>query len=157
VFTHGYGFTVSTVNAFGPDGLPLYFVKDLGRSGKVQGIPQLGLSSLRVRQTLPVGLPRLYFGSAEAHYVIAPTQVREFEYPEGELNLYSHYDGSGGVPIHGPLDRLLADLPQPLGLELLGLLAGGGGLVVAAAARVAHRAVSLGAGVVSWSSAAGAA
>jgi uncharacterized membrane protein (UPF0182 family) len=47
--------------------------------------------------------------------VIAPTQVREFDYPEGDLNLYSHYDGSGGVPIHGPLDRLLAALylPEP--------------------------------------------
>ena len=115
VFTHGYGFTVSTVNAFGPDGLPLYFVKDLGRSGKVQGIPQLGLSTPMVREALPVGLPRLYFGSAKAPYVIAPSQVREFDYPEGELNLYSHYDGTGGVPIHGPLDRLMAAayLPEP--------------------------------------------
>ena len=115
VFTHGYGFTVSTVNAFGPDGLPLYFVKDLGRSGKVQGIPQLGLTTPSVREALPVGLPRLYFGAAKAHYVIAPSQVREFDYPEGELNLYSHYDGTGGVPIHGPLDRLMAAayLPEP--------------------------------------------
>lgn len=115
VFTHGYGFTVSTVNAFGPDGLPLYFVKDLGRSGKVQGIPQLALSTPSVREALPVGLPRLYFGAAKAHYVIAPSQVREFDYPEGELNLYSHYDGIGGVPIHGPLDRLMAALylPEP--------------------------------------------
>ena len=108
VFTHGYGFTVSTVNAFGPDGLPLYFVKDLGRSGKVQGIPQLGISTPAVRRAMPVGLPRLYFGAARAPYVIAPTQVREFDYPEGDLNLYSHYDGSGGVAIHGPLDRLMA-------------------------------------------------
>ena len=115
VFTHGYGFTVSTVNAFGPDGLPLYFVKDLGRSGKVQGIPQLGISTPAVRRALPVGLPRLYFGAARAPYVIAPTQVREFDYPEGDLNLYSHYDGRGGVPIHGPLDRLMAAayLPEP--------------------------------------------
>jgi uncharacterized protein len=115
VFTHGYGFTVSTVNAFGPDGLPLYFVKDLGRSGKVQGIPQLGLNSASVRAALPVGLPRLYFGSARAPYVIAPTQVREFDYPEGDLNLYSHYDGNDGVLIHGPLDRLMAAayLPEP--------------------------------------------
>ena len=115
VFTHGYGFTVSTVNAFGPDGLPLYFVKDLGRSGKVQGIQQLGLDTSSVRAALPVGLPRLYFGSAPAHYVIAPSQVREFDYPEGELNLYSHYGGSDGVPIHGALDRLMAAayLPEP--------------------------------------------
>ena len=115
VFTHGYGFTVSTVNAFGPDGLPLYFVKDLGRGGKVQGIPQLGLDTRTVREALPVGLPRLYFGAARSPYVIAPTQVREFDYPEGDLNLYSHYDGTGGVPIHGPLDRLMAAiyLPEP--------------------------------------------
>ena len=115
VFTHGYGFTVSTVNAFGPDGLPLYFVKDLGRSGRVQGIPQLGLNSADVQRALPVGLPRLYFGSAPSHYVIAPTQVREFDYPEGELNLYSRYSGQGGVPIHGPFDRLMAALylPEP--------------------------------------------
>ena len=115
VFTHGYGFTVSTVNASGPDGLPLYFVKDLGRSGKVLGIPQLGLSQQRVAAALPVGRPRLYFASAPSPYAIAPTQVREFDYPEGELNVYSHYDGHAGVPIHGPLDRLLAAiyLPEP--------------------------------------------
>jgi len=115
VFTHGYGFTVSTVNAFGPDGLPLYFVKDLGRSGKVQGIAQLGLGDATVRRALPVGVPRLYFGSAKAPYAIAPTQVREFDYPEGELNIYSHYSGAGGVAIHGPLERLMAAayLPEP--------------------------------------------
>jgi len=115
VFTHGYGFTVSTVNAFGPDGLPLYFVKDLGRSGKVQGIEQLGLNTEVVQRALPVGRPRLYFGSAPAHYVIAPSQVREFDFPEGDLNVYSRYNGSGGLPIHGAFDRLMAALylPEP--------------------------------------------
>lgn len=108
VFTHGYGFTVSPVNVSGSDGLPLYFVKDLGRSGRVQALPQLGQSQKRVEQFLPVGRPRLYFASAPAPYAIAPSQVREFDYPEGELNVYSHYDGQAGVPIHGPLDRLMA-------------------------------------------------
>jgi uncharacterized membrane protein (UPF0182 family) len=89
VFTHGYGFTVSPVNASGPDGLPLYFVKDLGRSGRVQAIPQLGLSQQQVERALPVGRPRLYFASGAAPYAIAPTQVREFDYPEGDLNVYS--------------------------------------------------------------------
>ena len=110
VFTHGYGFTVSTVNASGPDGLPLYFVKDLGRSGKVQGIPQLGISDAQAQRALPVGRPKLYFASDRAPYAIAPTQVREFDYPEGDLNVYSHYDGLAGVPIHGPLDRVMAAL-----------------------------------------------
>jgi len=115
VFTHGYGFTVSPVNAFGPDGLPLFFVKDLGRSGRVQGIPALGISDARAREALPVGRPRLYFGSGPSPYIIAPSQVREFDFPEGELNIYSHYSGSGGMPIHGPLQRLMAAayLPEP--------------------------------------------
>lgn len=108
IFTHGYGFTVSTVNAFGSDGLPLYFVKDLGRSGKVQGIPQLGLSTEAVKAALPVGRPRLYFSSAPAPYAIAPTEVQELDYPDGDLNVYSHYSGSGGIPLANRLQRLAA-------------------------------------------------
>ncbi|MEB3235940.1 MAG: UPF0182 family protein [Cyanobacteriota bacterium] len=108
VFTHGYGFTVSSVNALGPDGLPLYFVKDLGRGGEVKGIPQLGIPTERVRQVLPVGRPRLYFSSAPAPYAIAPSLVREFDYPDGELNVYSHYDGRAGVPIGSLPLRLMA-------------------------------------------------
>jgi uncharacterized membrane protein (UPF0182 family) len=115
VFTHGYGFTVSPVNVFGPDGLPLFFVKDLGRSGRVQGIPELGITDAAARQALPVGRPRLYFASAPAPYVIAPSQVKEFDYPEGELNVYSHYTGTAGIPVNHPLQRLLAAayLPEP--------------------------------------------
>jgi len=108
VFTHGYGFTVSAVNAAGADGLPVYFVKDLGRGGQVQGIPQLGISNEQARNILPVGRPRLYFSSSKAPYAIAPSQVREFDYPDGDLNVYSRYDGEAGVPINSPLQRLLA-------------------------------------------------
>jgi uncharacterized membrane protein (UPF0182 family) len=108
VFTHGYGFTVSAVNAAGSDGLPLNFVKDLGRGGNVQGIPQLGISNEQARKILPVGRPRLYFSSSKAPYVIAPSQVREFDYPDGDLNVYSRYDGEAGVPLNSPLQRLLA-------------------------------------------------
>ena len=108
VFTNGHGFTVSPVNAAGPDGLPLFFVKDLGRSGRVQGIPQLGGSDAAARAALPVGRPSLYFASAPAPYAIAPTKVKEFAYPDGELNVYTHYDGTRGVPLVSPLQRLAA-------------------------------------------------
>ena len=108
VFTHGYGFTVASVNAVGPDGLPLFFVKDLGRSGKVQGIPQLGINTPRVKQMLPVGRPRLYFSSAPAPYAIAPSLVREFDYPDGDLNIYSRYDGRAGIPVGSLPLRLMA-------------------------------------------------
>lgn len=108
VFTHGYGFTVSPVNAFGADGLPLFFVKDLGRSGQVQGLAALGVNTADVIRQLPVGRPRLYYGSGAADYVLAPTRVREFDYPAGELNVYSHYTGARGVPVGRPWQRLLA-------------------------------------------------
>jgi len=108
VFTHGYGFTVSSVNAVGPDELPLYFVNDLGRGGIVQGIPQLGIPSARAKEVLPVGRPRLYFSSAATPYAIAPSQVREFDYPDGDLNIYSHYDGRAGIAVGTLPLRLMA-------------------------------------------------
>ncbi|MEB3170597.1 MAG: UPF0182 family protein, partial [Synechococcaceae cyanobacterium] len=43
VFTHGMGFTVSPVNTSGPDGLPEYFVSDLGNPPRISGSPQLGI------------------------------------------------------------------------------------------------------------------
>jgi len=108
VFTHGYGFTVSPVNVFGPDGLPLFFVKDLGRSGRVQGISQLGITDAEAQAAFPVGRPRLYFASAPAPYAIAPTKVQEFDFPDGELNVYSHYDGERGIPLTNAWQRFTA-------------------------------------------------
>ncbi|MFM9110620.1 MAG: UPF0182 family protein [Prochlorococcaceae cyanobacterium] len=110
VFTNGHGFTVSPVNAAGADGLPLFFVKDLGRSGQVRGIPKLGISDEQVRRALPIGNPSLYFASGPAPYVVAPTRVEEFAYPEGDLNVYTHYGGSRGVPLANPWVRLAASL-----------------------------------------------
>lgn len=108
VFTNGHGFTVSPVNVAGPDGLPLFFVKDLGRSGRARGIPQLGISDAIADEVLPVGRPSLYYSSGPAPYAIAPTKVREFAYPEGEINVYTHFDGRRGVKLATPLQRLQA-------------------------------------------------
>ena len=108
VFTHGYGFTVSPVNAFGADGLPLFFVKDLGRSGRVQGIPQLGIKDAEAQAAFPVGRPRLYFASGPAPYAIAPTKVQEFDFPDGELNVFTHYDGERGIPLTNAWQRFKA-------------------------------------------------
>ena len=110
VFTNGHGFTVSPVNVAGADGLPLFFVKDLGRSGRARGIPQLGVSDAAAQTVLPVGRPSLYYASGPSPYAIAPTKVREFAYPEGEINVYTHFDGSLGVPLATRLQRLQAAL-----------------------------------------------
>ena len=108
VFTHGQGFTVSPVNAYTTEGMPTYFVKNLGRSGEVQGSAQLQISNADAKRAFPVGRPQLYFGAAPSQYVVAPTKVREFDYPDGEQNVYSHYKGNGGIPLGKPLERLMA-------------------------------------------------
>lgn len=110
VFTHGHGFTVSPVNAFGSDGLPLFFVKDLGRSRRVQGLPQLGISDAAARAALPVGRPQLYYSSGPSPYAIAPTKVQEFDYPDGELNVYNHFSGTKGISLANRWHRLAAAL-----------------------------------------------
>ncbi|MFM9073290.1 MAG: UPF0182 family protein [Cyanobium sp.] len=108
VFTHGHGFTVSPVNAAGTDGLPLYFVKDLGRGARVQGIPQLGISDQEAMKALPIGRPSLYFSSGPTPYALAPTRVKEFSYPEGDLNVYTHYDGTVGISLAQGWQKLAA-------------------------------------------------
>ncbi|MDP4681341.1 MAG: UPF0182 family protein, partial [Cyanobium sp. MAG_255] len=108
VFTHGYGFTVSPVNTSSPDGLPDYFISDLGASTRVQGNAQLGITTAQVRAGIPIGKPSLYFGALVSPYALAPTKVQEFDYPQGDENLYTHYGGSAGVLIGSAWGRLAA-------------------------------------------------
>ena len=111
VFTHGYGFTVSPVNTAGPDGLPLYFVKDIGRSAKVEGIAKLGIGTPSVRRALPVGQPRLYFGTNREPFAIAPSKVKEFDYPDAELGtIHTTYVRRNGLNIDSILHRLMASI-----------------------------------------------
>lgn len=110
VFTHGYGFTVSPVNTAGPDGLPDFFISDLGASTRVQGNRHLGISEAEVRAAIPIGKPSLYFGALPSPYALAPTKVPEFDYPQGDENVYTHYSGTGGVPLRTIWARLAASI-----------------------------------------------
>jgi len=110
VFTHGQGFTVSPVNTSGPDGLPDYFISDLGRSSRVEGSLQLGISRDEVLRGIPVGKPSLYYGALPAPYALAPSAVQEFNYPEGDQNFYSRYTGRSGIPLGTTAGRLAAAL-----------------------------------------------
>ena len=106
VYTHGYGFTLSPVNTVGPGGLPDYFVKDIGMgSGSNQGM--LGTSSERIRVSIPISHPRIYYGQLTDTYVMAPSRVGELDYPSGNENVYNTYDGSGGIPINSWWRRLV--------------------------------------------------
>lgn len=95
VYTHGYGFTLSPVNTIGDGGLPAYFIKDIG--GTTSGNTALDITSNAVRSSIPIGQPRIYYGSLTNTYIMTSTQVQELDYPSGNENVYNVYDGTGGV------------------------------------------------------------
>ena len=108
IFTHGYGFTVSPVNERSYDGLPSYFISGLGTETQIEGNEALGIERSEVEKEIPVGDAALYFGMLPSPYAIAPTDIAEFDYPEGDINVMTHYQGSGGVSIGTWLQRCAA-------------------------------------------------
>ncbi len=95
-FTHGMGLALSPVNQVTQEGLPVLFVKDLP--------PASSDSSLNVT------VPALYYGELSSDWVSVKTGQKEFDYPAGEGDVYTYYRGTGGVPIHSSLRRLIFSL-----------------------------------------------
>ncbi|HPK87717.1 MAG TPA: UPF0182 family protein, partial [Atribacterota bacterium] len=81
-FTHGYGVVMTPVNRVEKDGLPHLAIKD---------IPPLSAVDIKVTR------PEIYFGELTGNYAIVKTENREFNYPKGVENAYTHYEGTGGV------------------------------------------------------------
>ncbi|OIP76356.1 MAG: hypothetical protein AUK48_05925 [Oscillatoriales cyanobacterium CG2_30_44_21] len=103
IYTHGYGFTLSPVNRVGAGGLPEYFIKDIGVT---EGSP-LTTSSEAVRESIPIGQPRIYYGENTDTYVLTSTKVKELDYPSDNDNVYNTYDGRGGIAIDSFWRRIL--------------------------------------------------
>ena len=103
IYTHGYGFTLSPVNTVAAGGLPEYFVKDIGDT-TTDGT--LTVSSKAIRDSIPIGQPRIYYGEITNTYVMTGTETQELDYPSGNENVYNVYDGRGGINI-GPFWRRL--------------------------------------------------
>ena len=90
LYTHGYGVVMSPVNEVSAQGLPNLLLKD---------IPPAGVFNIE--------RPQIYFGEKTNDYVIVKTDTEEFDYPSGEENVYSHYQGQGGVSLDGFIRRLV--------------------------------------------------
>jgi uncharacterized membrane protein (UPF0182 family) len=93
IYTHGYGITMNPVNGFTPEGLPT-----------------LMLSNMPVQSTVPsisVTRPEIYFGEMTNTDVYVKTRQQEFNYPEGQSNNLTSYEGTGGIELGGFLRRLL--------------------------------------------------
>jgi len=92
MYTHGYGVVASPVNEVAQEGFPRFFIKD---------IPP------RVSTDLTVTRPEIYFGEKTNSYVIVNTEQEEFDYPMGESNVYTNYEGNKGIKINSFLNRLI--------------------------------------------------
>lgn len=92
-YTHGYGVTMNTANGF-----------------TAEGRPQLVLSNMPVESTVPelkLTRPQIYFGQKTDSDVYVRTNQKEFDFPQGESNTYTTYEGTGGIAIGSGLHRLI--------------------------------------------------
>ncbi len=93
IYTHGYGITMNPVNGFTSEGLPTLF-----------------LSNMPVQSTVPglsVTRPQIYFGELTNTDVYVKTRQQEFDYPQGQNNTLTSYQGDGGIELGGFLRRIL--------------------------------------------------
>lgn len=84
-YTHGYGLAMSPVNEVTGEGLPQLFIKD---------IPPVTSTNLKIEK------PGIYFGESTDGYVIVNAKTPEFDYPQGDDNAYTIYEGKKGVSIN---------------------------------------------------------
>jgi hypothetical protein len=93
IYTHGYGITMNPVNGF-----------------TAEGLPTLLFSNMPVQSTVPglkVTRPEIYFGEMTDTDVYVKTRQQEFNYPEGQTNNLTSYEGSGGIVLGGFLRRVM--------------------------------------------------
>jgi uncharacterized membrane protein (UPF0182 family) len=91
-YTHGYGVCMSPVNESTPDGLPQLFIKN---------IPPVSTIPVEIKR------PEIYFGELPNDYCFVKTKALEFDYPSGDRNVYTNYQGIGGIPVKNMWRRLL--------------------------------------------------
>lgn len=94
-YTHGYGLVVSPATEVNSEGLPYFWIKD---------IPPKAETELKVTR------PEIYYGESDDDYVIVKAREKEFDYPLGDKNAETTYQGKGGVPIGSFLNRLAFSL-----------------------------------------------
>jgi len=91
VYTHGYGITMNPVNEFTNEGKPRFVVSNI---------------PLETSGDVTVTRPEIYFGESTNTDVYVKTKQQEFDYPQGEKNNYTTYEGDGGFAVGSGLRRL---------------------------------------------------
>jgi uncharacterized protein len=98
IYTHGYGITMNPVNGFTAEGLPTLMLSNMPVQSTV--------SSLKVTR------PEIYFGELTNNDVYVKTRQQEFNYPQGQTNNLTSYQGTGGIVLGGFLRRILISIDR---------------------------------------------
>ncbi|MEI7941627.1 MAG: UPF0182 family protein [Candidatus Riflemargulisbacteria bacterium] len=91
-YTHGYGLVMMPVNKISREGLPEFYVYDIPHKSNID----LKLNNLSI-----------YFGESTNKYIITNTSAKEFDYPAGESNQYSVYNGDKGIALDSIWKKLV--------------------------------------------------
>jgi uncharacterized membrane protein (UPF0182 family) len=91
-FTHGYGPVMNFVSKKSSEGLPDYIIDN---------IPPESAFNMKLDQ------PAIYYGEKTPGYRIVATKVKEFDYPQGNQNVYTSYQGKGGILLDSLWKRAL--------------------------------------------------
>ena len=85
IYTHGFGVVMAEVNKITPDGLPVLLIENAPPEIKSPGFQ--------------LTRPEIYYGESTQDPVFVHTAREEFDYPPGDQNKYSTYQGTGGFPV----------------------------------------------------------
>ncbi len=91
-YTHGYGITLSRVDEITASGQPEMLISNIPPVSSVQEIT--------------IDRPEIYFGEETNEYAIVNTNEDEFDYPNGDSNEYTTYEGTAGIKLN-PVTRLM--------------------------------------------------
>jgi uncharacterized membrane protein (UPF0182 family) len=97
-YTHGYGVTMNPVNGFTSEGLPLFLLSNMPVQSSSPG--------------LTVTRPEVYFGELTNTDVYVNTHQQEFDYPQGQGNNFTSYQGTGGIVLGSFLRRILISIDR---------------------------------------------
>lgn len=96
-YTHGYGIVMAPVNEVSSSGQPNLFIKNIPPTSSIQGVE--------------VKRPEIYFGEVVGDYIVVGTSEKEFDYPRGDTNAFTEYEGKAGINL-GFFNRLLYSIDQ---------------------------------------------
>ena len=96
-YTHGYGVALSRVDKVTASGQPDVLIGNIPPVSEVEEIQ--------------IDRPEIYFGELSNDYIVVGTNEKEFDYPDGDRNKYTMYEGDAGIKMNF-LNRVLFSIRE---------------------------------------------